>query len=303
MKIIFAGTSEFGIPTLEKIKDQLILIITRPDKPAGRDKKITAPPIKLWAQKNNIPFAQPEKLLTTHDQLQTLQPDLLLVAAYGQIISKEILDIPKFGSINIHGSILPKYRGASPIQSAILNGDPQTGITLLKMDEKMDHGPIIATKTIAIDGTDSFSSLYKKMSLLAADLVLETLPKWFAGEIKPIEQNHEQATFTKLLAREDGKIDWAQPAVEIERKIRAFNPEPGTWTKLQDKTIKILEVGILSDHKIELPGKLYTHDGQLVVKCLDNGLIIKKLKPEGRNEMSGRDFLNGLRDFKSRIFI
>lgn len=305
MKIIFAGTSEFGIPSLEKLKAQheLVLVITQPDKPAGRDKKLAPSPIKLWAQKNNIPVAQPERIINDKLEIINYNPDLLLVAAYGQIIPKEILDIAKFGSINIHGSLLPKYRGASPIQSAILNGDTETGITLLKMDEKMDHGPIIASARVTIAENDNFLVLYKKISMIAADLVAETLPKWFADEIKPIEQIHEQATYTKLLTREDGKIDWAKPAVEIQNKIRALNPEPGTWTKLKDKTVKILEVQIINENKIELPGKLYVTNGELAVKCLDHSLALKKVKPEGKNEMAGRDFLNGLKSLSDKLFI
>lgn len=303
MKIVFAGTSEFGIPTLEKLKDQLVLIITQPDKPAGRDKKLTPPPIKLWAEKHGLPIEQPDQIKSLETRFRTLEPDLLLVAAYGQIIPSDILNIPKFGSINIHGSLLPKYRGASPIQTALLNGDKESGITLLKMDEKMDHGPIIAKQALVISADDTFTTLYKKLSLLASELTPRVLTDWLEGKINPTEQDHSRATFTKLLTRSDGKIDWSRPAAEIHNQIRALNPEPGTWTTLSGKTVKILETEILSDHKIELPGKLYVTDGKLAVKTLDNGLIIKKIKPEGKNEMSGRDFANGLQSLTGKIFV
>lgn len=303
MRIIYAGTTEFGIPTLEKLKDkyELILIITQPDKPVGRKQILSPTPIKLWAEKNNIEIEQPEKISDNRYQITDINPDLLLVAAYGQIIPKEILDIPKFGSINIHGSLLPKYRGATPIQTTILNGDNESGITLIKMDEKMDHGPIIAKLRILIDDNETYPSLYKKLSDLAADLVATTLPAWFSGSIKPAEQVHSMATYTKLLKRDDGKIDWTKNSKEIDRQIRALNPEPGTWTLLDGKTVKILSAKLLNETKIELPGKIYNYFGNLAVKAFDGSLLIEKLQPDGRTAMSGQDFLNGLKT-GSRLF-
>ena len=315
MKIIFAGTSEFGIPTLEALKKQpaspnggqggyeLVLVITQPDKPAGRNKALTPPPVKLWALKNNIQVQQPEKIGEIKSQIEALEPDLMLVAAYGQIIPKEILDIPKFKSINIHGSILPQYRGASPIQATILNGDLAAGITLIQMDEKMDHGPILAIRTIQLSGQETFPELYKKLADLSAELVPEVLAKLGEGNLRPEVQDHSQATFTKLLGREDAKIDWATPAAQIDRQVRALNPEPGTWTKLQDKVVKILEVAIINDHKIDLPGKLYVSVEGLAVKTLDNSLLLKRVQPEGKNEMTGKDYLNGLKSLNNKMFI
>ncbi len=305
MKIIFAGTSEFGIPTLEQLKahHELILVITQPDKPAGRNKKLSPPPVKVWAMKNNIPVEQPEQISNLKSIISNLNPDLLLVAAYGQIIPKDILDLPKFHAINIHGSILPQYRGASPIQATILNGDRTAGITLIQMDEKMDHGDILAIRTMALTGNESFPALYKSLAQLSAELVVETLQKLPVGELRPQVQNHTEATYTKLLTRKDGKINWARPAVEIYNQIRALNPEPGTWTELKGKVVKILEAEILPDHKIELPGKLYSHEGSIAVKCLDNGLLLKKVKPEGKNEITGKDFLNGLQSLNDKLFI
>ncbi len=304
-KIIFAGTSEFGVPTLEKLKSsyELVLIITQPDKPLGRKQILTASPIKLWAQKNNIPVEQAERIKNLESRIKELAPDLLLVIAYGQIIPKEILKIPKFDSINVHGSLLPKYRGASPIQSAILNGDGETGITLIKMDEQMDHGQIIAKEVVRLTGTETFSELYLQLSKVAADLVVRILPAWFAGKIKSAEQIHSQATFCKLLNRADGKIDWSSLAKLIDQKIRALNPEPGTWTMLDGKIVKILSARVLNESKIELPGKIYSQLGELAVKCLDASLIITQIQPEGKNPMSGKDFLNGLKNLNHKLFI
>jgi methionyl-tRNA formyltransferase len=306
VKFIFAGTTEFGIPTIEKLiadGHELLLCITQPDKPTGRKQELSPPPIKLWAQKNNIRVLQPTKVHESIHELIHEQPDLLLVAAYGQIIPKEILSIPKFGSVNIHGSVLPKYRGASPIQAAILNGDKTTGITLIVMDEKMDHGPILAIRTISIEDNDNFATLYKKLAALSAELTSETLPKFISGETKPHEQNETQATFTKLLKKEDAKIDWTRRATEIRNQIRALNPEPGTWTTLDGKNIKISEVQILNESKIELPGKLYRHPEGLAVKTTEQSLLIQKIQPEGKNPMSGKDYLNGLKTLDRLHFV
>src|SRR3989344_7136894 len=304
-KIIFAGTSEFGIPTLEALKAQyeLVLVITQPDKPAGRNKVLTPPPIKLWALKNNIQVLQPDKIGEIKSQIAALEPDLMLVAAYGQIIPKDVLDIPNFKSINIHGSILPQYRGATPIQSTILHGDLSAGVTLIQMDEKMDHGPILAIRTIQLLGRETFPELYKKLAELSAELVPDVLVKLGEDNLRPQGQDHSQATFTKLLGREDGKIDWATPAAEIDRQIRALNPKPGTWTKLQDKIVKILEAEIINDHKIDLPGKLYVSAEGLAVKALDNSLLLKRVQPEGKNEMTGKDYLNGLKSLNDKMFM
>ncbi|OGE80187.1 MAG: methionyl-tRNA formyltransferase [Candidatus Doudnabacteria bacterium RIFCSPHIGHO2_01_FULL_45_18] len=304
MKIIFVGTTVFGIPTLEKLKadHQLVLVITQPDMPTGRKRVLTPPPIKVWSHKNNIPLSQPVKILDCQEEITKNNPDLILVAAYGQIIPKAILDIPKFGSINIHGSLLPKYRGASPIQAAILNGDGETGITLILMDEQMDHGPIIAKEVIRLSGDETYPVLYAKLSQLSATFVPKLLSDWFDGKMKPAEQIHAQATFTKLLSRSDAKLDWTQPAKKIDQKIRALNPEPGTWTTLDGKTVKILSCKLLTESKIELPGKIYPHLGQLAVKCLDGSIIVTQIQPEGGSIMTGGDLLNGLKS-GSRLFI
>lgn len=304
-KIIFAGTSEFGIPTLEKLKSshELVLVITQPDRPTGRNKTLTPPPMKLWAMKNVIEVSQPEKISELENRITNMQADLLLVAAYGQIIPGNILSIPKFGSVNIHGSVLPKYRGASPIQATIFNGDKTGGISLLHMDEKMDHGPLLATQSVELTGKETFPELYASLSEVAATLTEEALANFLGGSLIPRPQNHAEATFTKLLTRNDGRIDWNRTASEIDCHVRAYNPEPGTWTLLKGKVVKILEVEKVMDNKIELPGKLYVHNGELAAKCLDGSVLIRKVKPEGKNEMSGKDFLNGLQSLSDKLFI
>lgn len=273
-KIIFVGTTEFGIPTLQILYSifQIPLIITQPDKPASRKKILTPPPIKLWAVEHNIPVAQPERIKDLELRIKEMNPDILLVAAYGQIIPQAILDVPKYGAINIHASLLPKYRGATPIQTALLNGDKVTGITLIQMDAKMDHGPALAQKTITINNNDNFITLSTKLSELAADLVAKTLPDWFGGKISPKEQSHDQATFTKIFTRDDARIDWTQPPAAIARKIKALNPEPGAWTTFHGKSVKILAAELSPE----------------------GGIKITTLQPEGKKPMFWADFLNGL---------
>lgn len=281
----------------------MIFIITQPDKPTGRTQVLSPTPVKAWAQKMNIKVLTPTKISEAAEEIINANADLMLVAAYGQIIPKTILDMPKFGSVNIHGSILPKYRGASPVQTAILNGDDTTGITLIKMDEKMDHGPILATARTQIGPSDNFQTVYEKLSKQAADLSFDILPKYISGEIKPVEQDHALATFTTLLTKENGKIDWTKTSREIYNLIRALNPEPGTFTTLGGKTVKILEVKHLNNHMIDIPGKIKKIPGGMEVKTSDSALEIIKIQPEGKKPMSGKDFINGLVQIENKHFV
>lgn len=306
MKFIFAGTTEFGIPTIEKLiadGHELLFVVTNPDKPVGRKQELSPTAIKKWVQSKNIQVLTPEKIIDAKLEIINSNPDLMLVAAYGQIIPKEILDIPKHGSVNIHGSILPKYRGAAPIQFALLNGDKTTGVTLIKMDEKMDHGPILATAELEIQPDDNFASLYKKIAELSATLCAKVLPQYVDGRNFATEQAHEQASFTKMLRKEDGKIDWTRRAEDILNQIRALNPEPGTWTTLDGKTVKILEAELLNETKIELPGKLYRHAAGLAAKAQDQSLLLILVQPEGKQPMTGKDFLNGLKNLEQKHLV
>jgi len=253
MKYIFFGTPDFAAIILEKlIKVGFIpeAVICNPDRPVGRKKIITPPPTKILAQKNNIKVLQPEVLDSSFKiQVSSFQPDFAIVAAYAQIIPKEILDIPRLGTIGVHPSLLPKYRGSSPIQTAILNGDEETGVSLYLMDEKMDHGTIIAQKVSSIQGV-SFCELYERLANLGVDLLIETLPKFLKNEITPLLQNESQATYTKKFITEDGRVDLGKDdPLLIERKIRALNSEPGVFTFMDGKRVKLLEARI-SDGKV-----------------------------------------------------
>jgi len=317
MKIIFIGTSEFGtiiLKNLIKADFKPILVISPPDKPKGRKQILTSPPVKIVAQNYNIPVAQPEKVSSIKNQLASIKPDLIIIAEYGQIIPQDILNIPKYGCLNVHPSLLPKYRGPSPIQYTILNGDKKTGVTIILVDEEMDHGPILAQRELELSSVNYQSSitypeLNKKLADLGADLLIETIPGWINNEIKAVPQEHSKASYTKILKKEDGKIDWSKTAEEIERKIRAFNPWPGSFTtaeiKNKPKTIKILKADILKQTEVGPFGKVgkvfLAPDDKIAVQTKKDYLIIEKLQLEGKKETTVKEFLNGHPDFIGTI--
>ena len=237
-KIIFIGTSEFAVPALESLLKnnyKIITVITSPDKPVGRKQEITPTPIKRIAEKYQLPVIQPENILDIKSKILNLKPDLIIVASYGKIIPKSILDIPLSKSLNIHPSLLPKHRGPSPIQTVILNGDKKTGITIMLMDEKMDHGPVVSQMEIDIKPDENYEDLEKRLSQESGNFLIKTLPLYLNDKIKPIKQDENKASYTKILSRKQGEIDLNKSALEIERKIRAFYPWPGTWFYLDKK--------------------------------------------------------------------
>ncbi len=285
-KIIFIGTSKFAVPILENlVKDnyQILAVVTATDKPIGRKQKITPPPIKKTALKHKLEILQPKKIADCELRVKDYNPDLIIVAAYGQIIPKNILEIAQLGSLNIHPSLLPKYRGPSPIQTAILNGEKTTGITLMLMDEKMDHGPIIAQKQTPIAPSDTYQTLEEKLALAGADLLIETLSQYLQGKIKPKPQDESQASYTKILTRQDGQINWQKSALEIERKVRAYYPWPGTWTELDGLRVKILKARVVAK---EQPAALPTSQGYL---------FLELVQPAGKKPMTGQEFFRGHR--------
>ncbi len=278
IKIIFIGTSEFAVPALEKlIKNNytLLAVITALDKPVGRKQEITPSPIKQIALKYNLPIS------SEISKISFSQPDLIVLAAYGQIIPKNILEIPKFGCLNLHPSLLPKYRGPSPIQTAILNNEQETGITIMKMDEKIDHGPIIAQKKITMTPDENYQTLEKKLSQLAANFLIEILPQYLQNKIKPQAQDESQASYTKILTREDGQINWQQTAQTIARKIRAFYPWPGAWTDFNEKRVKILQA------------KAVDKKQEATVPAGKGFLLLELVQPAGKKPMTGKEFFRG----------
>jgi methionyl-tRNA formyltransferase len=284
-KIIYIGTPLFSVPILESLitnNYKPVVVITEPDRSKGRKKILTPPPIKLVAQKNKILVLQPNKIIDYKSQITSLKPDLIIVAAYGQIIPQEILDIPKLGALNIHPSLLPLYRGASPIQNTILNNEVNTGTTIIKMDAKMDHGDIITHSNLSAQGEQisnvTYPELAEKLSNLSAKLLIDILPKYFAGKIRPLPQDHSKATFTKLLKKEDGLLaDNEKPEI-VERKIRAYYPWPGTYF-LIDGTRFIVKKAYLEQDLV----------------------VIEQIQPEGKKIMSFKDFSLGYKDLLTKL--
>lgn len=296
-KIIFFGTDEFAAPALGVLAKEfdISLAITMPPKPVGRKQTHMASPVEVAAKKLNLPVAAPHKFTDEiFEKIKGAQADFFVIVDYGKIIPQKLLDIPPQGAINIHPSKLPKYRGASPIQTAILNGDKETAISIMLIDDKVDHGPILAQKKVEILPNDTYSSLYKRLSELYPDFLIETLKKYLSGEIKPAPQDEALSTFTKLLSREDGKIDWSKTAPEIERMVRAYDPWPGTYTEWNGKRIKILKISVSSKDYLEKNlGDLFAAEKILTAKCGQGSLILKQVQPEGKRPMSGEEFIRG----------
>jgi methionyl-tRNA formyltransferase len=296
MKIVFFGTPAFSVLTLQKLVDagiKPVAIVTAPDKPKGRGYKRASPPVKIFADDRGIPVFQPEKLDEDFRfRILDCKPDMFVVASYGKILPISLLNIPSKGALNAHPSLLPQYRGASPIQTALLNGDEKTGVTLILMDEKMDHGPILAQRELNVSISHYlFPDLHNKLADLGGSMLVETLPKWLAGEITPRYQEHEKATFTKLFTKEDGRIEWQKPAIEIDRMVRALNPWPGTWTMTNGKRIKILAGHSSEEPCQNEPGAVIKKDGALAV-CTGHGIYtIETLQWEGKAPKAGDTLL------------
>jgi len=323
IRTILIGTPEFAEKIFRKIspeirdKFEIIAVITAQDKPVGRKQVLTPSPVKKWALENNLPVLQPDKIRKPEwiVKIKELAPDLIILCAYGQIIPQEILDIPKFGALNIHPSLLPCWRGASPIHSVILNDDKETGVSLIIMDEEMDHGPIIEKSKIQISNSKiTYEELSKQLADLGAELLIKTLPDWIKGRIKAKEQDHEKATFCKLIKKEDGKIDWNKSAEEIERQIRAYAEWPTAYTSIKDQESGIMNLKILeadfenkktpstslgASYKI---GEVFLDENKNLCVQTGNGiLILKQVQPGGKKPMSARAFLNGHKDIVGTI--
>ena len=297
-KLIFFGTSPFAVPILEKLVEEsgfkVLAVVTNPDESSGRKKILTSPPVKTTTKKHGIKIIQPEKLRSNPELFEVLKkinPDICIVASYGKIIPKEYLEIPKFGFINVHPSLLPKYRGPTPIQTAILNGEKETGVTVILMDEKIDHGPILKSKSLKLKGKNH-KELERELSELGAKLLIETIPNLISGKIKPKDQDHDKATFTKKITREDGKINWSDSAEKVLNQIRALNPEPGTWTLWNGRDLKILETKISDKEKEGAPGTIFSDKTNLFIKTGGKWLEILKLQLSGKRITEAKEFLN-----------
>lgn len=301
MRIVFMGGAEFSVPALERLiqsKHQIVAVYTQPDRPAGRGRALAFTAVKRVALEHGLEVLQPAgfRERAAVDMLCGLGADAIVVAGWGRILPREVLTLPPFGCINLHPSLLPRHRGPSPVQGAILAGDEWTGVSIILMDEGVDSGPILAQSRLPIEPQDNGLSLTNKLAQLGAQLVEETLPLWFSHRLTPRPQPEEGATYTRLLSREDGEIDWHLSAVDIWRQVRAFSPWPGSYTRWQGRTLKVIEATPLQGRDLE-PGMVVALEpGQgapLGVGTGEGVLGLIRLQLEGKRELAAAEFLRG----------
>lgn len=303
IRIVFMGTPDFAVPSLQALQTQaaaqgweVVAVVTQPDRPAGRGKQMTLSPVKQQALDGNLPVYQPASLRkdpAAVEALAALMPDLLVVAAYGLILPKRVLEIPSYGCINVHASLLPAYRGASPITAAILDGQAETGVSLMLMDEGMDTGPVLAQARQPIRPDDTSASLSARLAVQGAELLTEMLPRWLAGEIAPIPQESLPGTpsVCRLIRKEQGQIDWHLPAVQIERMVRAYTPWPSAYTSWRGAVLKIWQAAARAG---DAPvGRVISTPEGPAVGTGEGLLLLHSVQPAGRRAMDARSFLNG----------
>jgi len=298
-KIVFMGSPDFSLPSLHALTKhyEVVGVVTQPDRASGRGREIKMPPVKTLAQELHLPFTQPEKLRApaAMAQLNAWAPDLIVVAAFGQILKKDVLELPRYGCINVHASLLPRWRGAAPINAAILAGDEETGVTIMQMDVGLDTGPMLAQRSIRLTRDDTAGSVTPALSTLGADLLIDTLPRWIAGEIQPQQQDDTLATYAPMLKKEEGKLDFTRDADELERLVRAFNPWPGAYLELDGSMLKVHRAHV--EHGNAEAGKRLVVQNQPAVGARSGILILDEVQPAGKKPMSGKSFLAGARNW------
>lgn len=299
MKVVFMGTPDFAATTLQALVDsehEVIAVYTQPDKPKGRSAQLVMSPVKELAVKNNIPVYQPTKIREPQnvEQVCSLGADVIVVVAFGQILPKTILEAPKYGCINVHASLLPMYRGAAPIQWAVIDGRETSGVTTIQMDAGIDTGDMLLKQEIPLDAKETGGSLFDKLSGAGARLLLETLEKAQAGELHPQKQDDSKATYAKMLDKSLGKLDFTRDAVELERLIRGLNPWPSAFGNYHGKTLKIWDVDVTTEEFQGACGDIVAVDKeQFTVKCKKGGLVVRNLQLEGKKRMNTAEFLRG----------
>ena len=304
VRTVFMGTPQFAVTILESLRQspcQVLAVYTQPDKPAGRGRQVAFSPVKRLALERDIPVIQPETFKSGEvvEKLASFQPELIIVAAFGYILPPEVLSLPRFACLNIHPSLLPQHRGPSPVADAILCGDELTGVTIMLMDSGMDTGPILAQEKVGVSFMDTTGSLTSRLADVGARLLLETLPKWLGGELRPQVQDKSQATYSKLIISEDAEIDWHLSAVELWRRIRAYNPWPGCYTWCQGKRLKIHEAIPLDDMaKGELGEVIALTEPPVVGVVTGHGILgLGQVQLEGKRPMKADEFVRGQREF------
>lgn len=301
MRVIFMGTPDFAQGTLEaliKSKHEVVLAVTQPDRPKGRGKELAFPPVKTTALQANIPVFQPEKIKTPEavEYLRQFQPDVIVVVAFGQILSKDILEMPTYGCINVHASLLPKYRGASPIQWAVINGERETGVTTMRMDEGLDTGDMILVKKYKLEAKETGGSLFDHLMDIGASACLETLEHIEAGTAVYTPQDHSQATKTGLISKELGHLNFSRPARELERLIRGLNPWPSAFTYLNGKMLKIWDTDVLEQgsYNVGKNGEIIHVDKEhMYIQTGEGILVLNEVQPEGKKRMTCSEYLRG----------
>ncbi|MFC2043081.1 methionyl-tRNA formyltransferase [Chloroflexota bacterium] len=302
-RIVFMGSPEFSLSTLKALVEDysVVGVVTQPDRQAGRGRSLKPPPVKNLAHELGLPIIQPQKLSTPEalEQLRDWKPDLIIVAAYGQILKPEVLGLPSHGCINVHASLLPRWRGAAPIQAAILHGDQETGVSIMGMDIGMDTGPIISQRIIPIQSDDNGGTLSERISILGAELLMDTLTPFLEGEITPIPQENALVTYAPMLKKKDGQLDFTHPAEYLARQVRAYNPWPGSFTYWQEQVLKIHLAHVLPTDEILdssiSPGTCTIYQSLPAFGTSAGLLVLDRVQPACKKPMSGKAFLQGAR--------
>lgn len=307
MRVIYMGTPDFAVNTLEQLiksSHEVVAVFTQPDKPQGRKQQLVMPPVKRVALEHDIPVYQPVKIREPEyvELVRSLKPDVIVVAAFGQILTEDILNAPQFGCINVHASLLPRYRGASPIQWSILNGDKETGVTIMRMDVGVDTGDIILQKRLPIAPDETADTLFDKLAAMGGPLVLEVLEQLSAGTVSYRKQDEEQACHVKMLKKEMGLIEWSKSAVTLERLVRGLNSWPCAYTFLDGKQLKIWSSEVCSfETEGAVPGQVVCDHQELIIMTGDGCLKIRELQLAGKKRMQAQDFLRGYRKLKNTV--
>jgi methionyl-tRNA formyltransferase len=299
-RIVFMGSPDLARTILAKVADSYPVygIVTQPDRPAGRGKQLTPPPVKVLAEELGCRIMQPERLRLPENfaMLKDWAPDIILVAAYGQILRQNVLDLPPLGCVNVHASLLPRWRGAAPVQAAILNGDAATGVCIMKMDAGIDTGPVYSRREVKIEDNDDSLSLTDKLAHTGGELLLETLPSILNGSAETVRQPEAGATYASMLKKEDGQLDFSKSSRELFNRVRAFYPWPGTFLTWDDQPLKVIKARSIDNLKGN-PGDRSIHAGYPVVFCAEGALLLDEVQPAGKKPMHGKVFLNGARNW------
>ena len=297
VRIVFMGTPDFALPSLQALLDTqtVVGVVTQPDRPAGRGRRLTSSPVKRLAEAAGVPVLQPPSLRKPEAAapLVAWAPDLIVVAAFGQILRPHVLDLPRYGCLNVHASLLPRWRGAAPIQHAILGGDQQTGITLMQMDVGLDTGPMFVSRALAIAPDETAATLHDRLAALGGDLLRDHLDEILSGDLLPEIQDESLATYAPRINKEDGAVDWTHPADALDRLVRAMTPWPGAFTQWGDRQLKVLAAQPVEAGVPGPPGLVHLVNGELTVACAAGALRLDALQLEGRRPMDAAAFLNG----------